>query len=213
MPKSDTADPRPQTRLILMVGASVELAAVAPALGIGDLAAVVLAVPDGDERAQISRIKAFAGPVQSAGAALLVAERHDLVARGGADGAHIADHPLTDALEALKPARIVGAAGLATRHAAMEAGEAGVDYVMFGEPDPDGRVPPLKAVVERVGWWAEVFEPPCIGYAPTLDAVGEIAGAGADFVAVGPAVLDDPQGAAHAMRAALDRLAPAGVAP
>jgi thiamine-phosphate pyrophosphorylase len=79
---------------------------------------------------------------------------------------------------------------------------------MFGEPDPDGRIPPFAAVRERVAWWADVFEVPCIGYAPTLADVAELAGAGADFVAVGAAILDDPRGVAIAMADALMALAP-----
>ena len=47
----------------------------------------------------------------------------------------------------------------------MLAGEAGADYVMFGEPDRRGGRPPFDAIVERVEWWAELFELPCVGYA------------------------------------------------
>ena len=78
---------------------------------------------------------------------------------------------LTAALDALKPDRIAGAGGLRNRHDAMLAGEAGADYVMFGEPDRLGGRPPLDALVERLEWWAEIFQPPCIGYAASLDEV------------------------------------------
>ena len=39
------------------------------------------------------------------------------------------------AVASLKPDRIAGCGGLATRHDAMLAAESGADYVMFGEPD------------------------------------------------------------------------------
>ena len=47
----------------------------------------------------------------------------------------------------------------------MVAAEAGADYVMFGEPDAAGERPGFAAIEERVAWWAEVFEAPCVGYA------------------------------------------------
>ena len=47
----------------------------------------------------------------------------------------------------------------------MLAAEAGADYVMFGEPDAAGHRPSFEAIAERVAWWAEVFEPPCVGFA------------------------------------------------
>ena len=67
----------------------------------------------------------------------------------------------------------------------MLAGEAGADYVMFGEPDAAGRRPAFDAVAKRVAWWAELFEIPCVGFAVGLDEVAPLAAAGADFVAVG----------------------------
>jgi thiamine-phosphate pyrophosphorylase len=70
----------------------------------------------------------------------------------------------------------------------MSAGEAGADYVMFGEPRPDGWTPPLAETLDRVGWWAEIFETPCVAFAATLDAVAPLAAVGADFVALGDAV-------------------------
>ena len=65
----------------------------------------------------------------------------------------------------LKPDRIAGVGGLATRHDSMAAGEAGADYVLFGEPDARGQRPSPEAIAERLQWWAELFEPPCVGFA------------------------------------------------
>jgi thiamine-phosphate pyrophosphorylase len=67
----------------------------------------------------------------------------------------------------------------------MDVGEAGVDYVMFGEPRADGSLPPLPAVVERAGWWAEIFETPCVAYAPDAESVPALVETGAEFVALG----------------------------
>ena len=83
----------------------------------------------------------------------------ELVARAGADGAHLTGiEAFTAALTGLKPDRIAGCGGLVSRHDAMLAAEGGADYVMFGEPDEGGVRPAFAAIEERVGWWAEVFE-------------------------------------------------------
>ena len=129
---------------------------------------VLLRLEDADERTLINRTKALAGIVQPRGVALILDGRPEMAARAGADGAHLSGiEALTAAIGALKPERIAGAGGLKSRHDAMLAAEAGADYVMFGEPDRHGRRPPFAAVIERVEWWAEVFEVPCIGYAET----------------------------------------------
>src|SRR5207244_1910558 len=123
----------------------------------------------------------------------------EVVARAGADGAHLAGvDGLTTALATLKPARIAGCGKLATRHDAMLAAEAGADYVAFGEPDNAGRRPAFESILDRVAWWAELFEVPCVGFAETLADVDELAAAGADFVAVGDCIFDDTRGPAAA---------------
>jgi thiamine-phosphate pyrophosphorylase len=144
--------------------------------------------------------------VQGKGAALLLAGHPELVARAGADGAHLSGiEPLAAAMGTLKPDRIAGCGGLSTRHDAMLAAEAGADYVMFGEPDSRQRRPSFDAVLERVAWWADVFEIPCVGFATSFDEIARLAGAGADFVAVGDCIFGDARGprtaAAEAARA------------
>ena len=74
----------------------------------------------------------------------------------------------------------------------MNAGEAGADYVMFGEPRRDGFTPPADQTVERVAWWAEIFEPPCVGYAAALEDIAPLVEAGADFVALADAIWSAP---------------------
>ncbi len=105
----------------------------------------------------------------------------------------------------LKPERIVGVGALRMRDDAMTAGEKGADYVMFGEPR--GAAPPmaLELLLERVGWWAEIFETPCVAYAESIEAAGRLAAAGADFVAVDDAIwgAPSPADAARALHAAL----------
>jgi thiamine-phosphate pyrophosphorylase len=176
---------------------------LASALDAGDIAAVLLRLADADERTLINRVKTLAPSIQSKGAALLLDGRADLVARGGADGAHLGDiADFTAALATLKPERIVGAGGLASRHNAMLAAEQGADYVMFGEPDPIGKCPAFAAVEERIAWWAEVFEAPCVGYSGSLETIAPLVAAGADFIALGNAVWREPDSIAETIREA-----------
>jgi len=65
----------------------------------------------------------------------------------------------------------------------------------------------LQALQERLAWWAELLELPCIGYAATQDEIRPLAQAGADFVALGDWIWMDPCGAAAAVAAAAECLA------
>ena len=190
--------PRPVPRLYLatsVVDDPSQLAASLPGLlAAADVAAVLLRLRETDQRSMISRIKALAPAIQPNGAALLI-DQAELVARGGADGAHLTGlAAMEDAMPSLKPDRIAGVGGLATRHDSMAAGEAGADYVLFGEPDKKGERPSAEAIAERLQWWAELFEPPCVGFAVSREEAGEFAAAGADFVLVGDFIWADPRG-------------------
>jgi thiamine-phosphate pyrophosphorylase len=198
------APPRPKPRLYLatpVVDDPQPLVRSLPGLLAGaDIAAVLVRLHPSDPRSMISRVKALAPAVQNAGAALLLDGQVELVARAGADGAHVSGiKALEQALPTLKPDRIAGAGGLATRHDSMTAGELGADYVLFGEPDAQGKRPSVDAIRERLEWWAELFEPPCVGYADTRDEAYAFARAGADFVLVGDLVWADPRGTAVAL--------------
>ena len=178
---------------------------LAKLIQIADIAALLVKL----ETASVSAatVADLAGSVQPRGAALLVADHAGIAAPAGADGAHLSGvSALTAARPILKPALIAGAGGLRTRHDAMLAGEAGADYVMFGEPGADGGRPPLPAILDRVSWWAELFEIPCVAYAASLDEIAPLTAAGADFIALGDAVFADPRGAAVALRDASERL-------
>jgi thiamine-phosphate pyrophosphorylase len=175
-----------------------DLAAFAPrfaaALAAGDVAsALVRVAPEaqGDVKRIAERMVEAAAPYETA---ILIEGEPRLAARVGADGVHVAGvgNSLSDALASLHPQHIVGAGALRTRDDAMTAGEAGADYVMFGEPRRDGWTPPLDETVERVDWWAGIFVTPCVAYAARLDDVAALAAAGADFVALGGALWSAP---------------------
>ncbi len=191
--------PRPVPRLYLatpVVDDPSPLLASLPGLLAGaDVAAVLLRLKPTDQRTMISRVKALAPAIQSSGAALLLDGQIELVARAGADGAHLTGiDAIEEQLASLKPDRIAGVGGLATRHDSMAAGEAGADYVLFGEPDARGQRPSVEAIAERLQWWAELFEPPCVGYAASIEEAREFTEAGADFVLVGDFIWADPRG-------------------
>jgi thiamine-phosphate pyrophosphorylase len=198
---------RPSPRLYLMVPPATDIAAIAPdlvdALSAGDVAAALVRPSTALARDFVARL---AGPVQNRGVALLIEEDPTLVASIGADGVHVNDMTALPAALSLKPNGIVGAGRLTTRDEAMRAGEAGVDYVMFGEPDGDGRRPSLSAIVERVAWWAELFVVPCVAYAASFDEIGPLSEAGSDFVVVADLVFSDPRGARAALGDVASRL-------
>jgi thiamine-phosphate pyrophosphorylase len=201
---------RPRQRLYLVTPELGETAAFVreldAVLTTADIAAVLLRLADADERTLVNRAKAIAAAVQRRDIALLLDGRVEIVGRIGADGAHLAGiEAFTTALPSLKPDRIAGAGGLRSRHDAMLAGESGADYVMFGEPDRRGIRPPFGAVEERVKWWADLVEVPCIGYAGSADEVRPLARAGADFVALGDWIWTE--GTSAAVAAAMQVLA------
>jgi len=204
MANSKPVPPRPAPRLYLATplvdDPSSLVASLAGALAAADIAAVLLRLKPTDQRTMISRVKTLAPVIQAAGAAALLDGNVELVARAGADGAHVTGiEAMEEALPNLKPGRIIGVSGLTTRHDSMAAGEAGADYVLFGEPDAKGQRPSVEAIAERLEWWAELFEPPCVGFAQSHEEAREFATAGADFVLVGEFIWADPRGAAAAL--------------
>jgi thiamine-phosphate pyrophosphorylase len=199
----------PPRRLYLVVprldGASQLARTLDQTLDAADVAALLLRLPQAEDDALVDHVKQIAPLVQARNVALILDGHPHLAGRTGADGAHLAGiDALSSALPILKPDRIAGAGGLGTRHDAMVAGERGADYVMFGEPGATR--PPIEVISERIAWWAEVFEIPCVGYAEGLDEVGALVSAGADFVALGEFAWFDPRGPAAVLRDAAERL-------
>jgi thiamine-phosphate pyrophosphorylase len=225
--------PRPTPRLYLTTppvdDAAAIVGALDAALAAGDVAAVLLRLKPADERTLINRVKALAPVVQRRDVALLLDGHAELAARAGADGAHLSGiEPFAAALALLKPDRIAGAGGLSSRHDAMLAAETGADYVMFGDafppphagegqgggPSPHARESqrrsrrlPFDDVLERLVWWADLFEVPCVGYAAALDEIAPLTRTGADFIALGDWIWTEPQSVAAGIAAAAAKLA------
>jgi thiamine-phosphate pyrophosphorylase len=208
---SKPVQPRPLPRLYLAtppVDDPQALLGVLPdLLKAADIAAVLLRLNPTDPRTLLSRIKALAPSIQDRGAALLLDGHADLVARAGADGAHLSGfEAFEEALPTLKPDRIAGIGGLTTRHDSMTAGERGADYVLFGEPDENGQRPSMQAICDRLQWWNEVFELPSVGFAGTLEEVGAFTAAGADFILVSDCIWNASDGPKSALRAAVEAI-------
>ncbi len=180
------------TRLYLITPPVSDPAAFRPlleaALAGGDVACLHLRIASSEPQSVKRFVQALAPVAQAKDVAVLIDPPADWreVARIGADGIHCADPArAAEAVEAMKPDRIAGFGGLKSRDAAMCAGEVGADYVMFGEPRPDGTVPPADQVIERCRWWAELFNTPCVGYAAGPEMAGPLAATGVEFVALG----------------------------
>jgi thiamine-phosphate pyrophosphorylase len=190
MDEADTSRLYLLTPLLVETEAAEFAAILADVLSAGDVACVLARFApgaEGDAKKIVSRLIEITGRAE---AALLIDNDARLAARVGADGAHVhgPGEALDEALRSLKPERIVGAGLLRSRDDAMIAGEKGVDYVMFGEPRRDGFTPPVEQTLERVEWWAEIFEPPCVGFAAQLGDIAPLAAAGADFIALADAI-------------------------
>jgi thiamine-phosphate pyrophosphorylase len=217
MASGRSEDAPPASPRLYLVTPAVEdpralIAALPEIFGAAEFAALLLRLAPADERTQINRIKAIAPAVQKADAALILDGNPDLVAKSGADGAHMTGiDEFLEAVAHLKPDWIAGAGGILTRHDAMLAAEKNADYVMFGEPNERGHRQAFDDILDRVSWWAEVFQMPCVAYAAKLDEIAPLAQAGADFIALGDFIFSDPRNIAATAMAAQQQLANATV--
>jgi len=168
------------------------------ALEAGPVAAFQLRVKDTPEH-QLARL---AEPLQRICAdhdtTFIVNDSMVLAKRLGADGVHLgqSDGDIREARALLGPAAQIGRTCHDSRHLAMEAGEAGADYVAFGAFYPTTTKPShYRPHPSILSWWSSIFEIPCVAIGGiTPDNVQPLIDAGADFVAVCQAVwgADDP---------------------
>ncbi|MEQ1785351.1 MAG: thiamine phosphate synthase, partial [Hyphomonadaceae bacterium] len=142
---------------------------------------------------------------QERGVAVLINDRPDLAVELGADGVHIGqtDMPYAKARKLVGPDAIVGVTCHDSRHLAMEAGEAGADYVAFGAFYPtETKDPKAKAETELLSWWQQMMELPCVAIGGiTVNNARPLVEAGADFLAVSAGVWRATSGPAAAIAA------------
>jgi len=200
----------PQCRLYLLTPPAIpDLNAFARhmevALDAGDVACLQIRLKPADD-AEIRRVCAVLTPVaQARGVAVILNDRPDLVKPLGLDGVHIgqSDGTLAAARRDVGPDRIVGVTCHDSRHLAMEAAEAGADYVAFGAffPSPT-KDAATRAEFEILSIWQETMEVPCVAIGGiSVDTAAGLARAGADFLCVGSGVWDHAGGPAAAVTA------------
>jgi len=169
----------------------------------GDVASFQLRLKDiGDD--EIRRAVDMLRPVvQAAGAAFILNDRPDLAAELGCDGVHIGQEDASYAeARRLLPNGIVGVTCHDSRHLAMEAGEAGADYVAFGAFFPtQTKEPKTRADIDLLRWWGEMMVVPCVAIGGiTVQNAPILVEAGADFLAVSAGVWEHPDGPQDAVR-------------
>ena len=210
----------PDCRLYLITPPSLPdlaafCAALEQALAGGDVAALQVRLKDLSDD-EIARAVAAAQPIcQAHDVAVILNDRPDLAARLGCDGVHVGqeDASYAEARKAMGKDRIVGVTCHDSRHLAMEAAEAGADYVAFGAFFETGtKEPKTRAEIELLTIWQESMQTPCVAIGGiTVGTARLLAAAGADFLAVSAGVWAYAEGPKAAVAAFNAEIA-AGVA-
>lgn len=126
--------------------------------------------------------------------AFIVNDSVALAKRLKADGVHLGqgDGNPRDARDELGRETQIGVTCHASKHLAMEAGEAGADYVAFGaffESGTKDKGDAERPTPDIIAWWTQLFEIPCVAIGGiTPSNCGPLVQAGADFLAVSGAV-------------------------
>ena len=108
---------------------------------------------------------------------------------------------------------MLGAEGGNKRHAAMELGETGIDYIMFGRLDAPTTEAIHEKALDMADWWSTLFEIPAVIIGGTdLGECSKVGATGIEFIALREAVWDYEQGPAAAIRQANSLLAAAAQA-
>lgn len=179
------------------------------ALAAGDVGAFQLRLKDASDAQIVAAANALMPVCRKHGVAFLINDRVDLVVETGADGVHLGqeDMPLKQARGILGEERVIGISCHDSGHLAMEAGEAGADYVAFGAFHPTKSKSPEKLAKygrpasDILKWWSTYTTVPCVAIGGmTPENCGELVKAGADFIAAITAIWEHPQGAAQGVR-------------
>ena len=176
---------------------------LAAALDAGDVACLQLRLKDVPDDAIRRACDVLLPVAQSRNVAFLLNDRPDLAAKLGCDGVHVGqeDASYEEARKAVGEDCIVGVTCHDSRHLAIEAGEAGADYIAFGAFFATGTKPArTRATPELLRWWRDIATVPSVAIGGiTVGNCGALVEAGADFLAVVSGVWDYPQGPAQAV--------------
>ena len=184
---------------------------LAAALDAGDVATVQLRLKDVDDDAILRACDALREVVQSRDVALIMNDRPDLAVKGGCDGVHVGqeDSPYAEARRIVGKDSIVGVTCYGSRHLAMEAAEAGADYVAFGgffrstTKTGTGMAQRFATPTdpEIITWWQELMTVPLVVIGGiTVENCAPLVAAGADFLAITAGIWGYKDGPAAAVR-------------
>jgi thiamine-phosphate pyrophosphorylase len=175
------------------------------ALDAGDVAALQIRLKDAPDAVIAAAVDVLKPIAQARGVAVILNDRPDLAAQLDCDGVHVGqeDVPYREARRIVGKERMVGVTCHDSRHLAMEAAEAGADYVAFGAFFPtETKAAKTRAEPEILSIWQESMEVPCVAIGGiTVDTAAELAAAGADFLAVSAGVWSHGEGPAAAVAA------------
>jgi thiamine-phosphate pyrophosphorylase len=179
--------------------------ALAQALDAGDVAALQIRLKDAPEPVIAAAVDVLGPICRARGVAVILNDRPDLAAKLGCDGVHIGqdDMPYAQARKLMGRERTIGVTCHNSRHLAMEAAEAGADYVAFGAFFPTAtKDAKTRADPELLEVWQETMQAPCVAIGGiTVGNCRPLVIAGADFLAVSAGVWSHPQGPAAAVAA------------
>lgn len=216
----EEAEDEPGCRLYLLtpgplVTGGLALDAFAPmleaALAAGDVACLQLRLKDVDDATVEAAVRLLMPIAAARDVAFILNDRADLAAALGCDGVHVGQDDMSceEARRLVGPDRIVGVTCKQSRHLAMEAAEAGADYVAFGAFFPSttkttsGGADP--AILRD---WSETTNVPCVAIGGITAAnCGPLVEAGADFLCIASGVWDHPGGGAAGVRAVNEAIA------
>lgn len=194
---------RPKTRLYLITPPKIEnlelfAKSLREVIEAGDVACLQLRLKEAADAEILAAAAAIFPMAQDLGVACLVNDRADLAKLTGADGVHIgqSDGTVAQARKQVGKDGVIGVTCHDSRHFAMEAAEAGADYVAFGAFfDTATKAAPTRANLDILSWWQEIMEIPCVAIGGiTPDNGADLIKAGADFLAVSAGVWSWPKG-------------------
>lgn len=176
----------------------------------GEVGAFQLRMKEASEAQVIEAAQVLLPICRAKGVAFLINDSAAIAAKVGADGVHIGqdDGSVAEARAVLGEEAVIGVTCHASGHMAMEAGDAGADYVAFGAFFPTTSKPMEKQekygrpTLELVEWWTTHTVLPCVAIGGMTPAnCGPVVQAGADFVAAIQAVWNAPEGPKAAVAA------------
>jgi len=181
------------------------------ALAAGDVAALQIRLKDTPDAEIEAAVRQLMPVAHSFSVATILNDRPDLAARLGCDGVHIGqdDAPYAVARKTMGPKAMIGVTCHDSRHLAMEAAEAGADYVAFGAFFPTTTKETVSPTpdLEILSIWQEVMATPCVAIGGiTAENCRPLVEAGADFLAVSGYVWAHPAGPAMAVKALLSEI-------